>query len=94
MSKSGGGTDAHVAQKPGDLRKITLAIVVRAGTSERRAKELGDNFVRLFKALSDDDPPRKEIGRGKYDYLVGIYDTKEKNIAMGAKLDIATSISW
>ena len=86
--------DAHVAQKTGDLRKVTLAIIVRAGTSERRAKELGDNFVRLFKTLSDDDSPGKEIGRGKYDYLVGIYDRRQNNIAMGAKIDIATSISW
>ena len=73
---------------------MNLVLVVGAATSEARAKQLGDNFVRMYKSLSDDDPPGPTIGAGKYDYLIGVYTPSEKQIALGAKVSFADRITW
>lgn len=83
--------DAHVQQK-GD--QLTLAIVVDYATSKASAQQLGDNFVRLVKSLSDDTPPGKHIGQGIYNYLVGVFYPNQKTLAMGAKDKHAVRISW
>ena len=83
--------DAAILQKG---KNITLAIVVDYGTSKSYAKELGDNFVRMVKGLSEDKSPGKKIGKGIYNYTVGVFYPNEKKIAMGAKVTIADHISW
>ena len=83
--------DAAILQKG---KNITLAIVVDYGTSKSYAKELGDNFVRMVKGLSEDKPPGKKIGKGIYNYTIGVFHPNEKRIAMGAKVTIADHISW
>ena len=83
--------DAAITQE-GDA--IGLVLVVGYATNESYAKELGDRFIRLCKSLSDDEPPGKAIGKGKYDYLIGIYYPNEKQIALGAKSRGADRISW
>jgi hypothetical protein len=81
-----------------DLRQdgldLNLVLVVNASTSESRARELGDNFVRLVKTFSSDSPPDREIGRGSFSYLVGVYTPTQTQIALGAKSRNATRVTW
>ena len=84
--------DAAIRQDGNELR---LVIVVSPAANGEYAKELGEVFVRRVKGLSPDDPPSKDIGRGIYDYLVGVfYPTGERPIAQGAKVSFSTRISW
>ena len=55
---------------------------------------MGENFLRMYKSLSDDDSPRRSIGKGKYDYLVGVYYPNETTLVQGAKVSFADRISW
>ena len=74
--------------------EVRLVYVVPFGTPKSRAKELGDNFVRLVKSLSNDDGPDKEIGRGKFTYDVAAITPDEKFLVRGTKLNTGTSIWW
>jgi hypothetical protein len=83
--------DATIRQ---DDDKLSLVLIVGYQTSEARAMELGDNFVRMAKSILNDSPPDKRIGRGKYNYLIGVYYSDEKLVAMGAKVSGADRLSW
>ena len=74
--------------------EVSMAIVVDYATNEARGRELGDNFVRSYKSLSDDDSPGVKIGRGKYNYLITVVLPNEKVLAQGAKVSFADRISW
>ena len=86
-----GVIDAAISQNG---KEVNLAIIVSDRTSEAYAKQLGENFLRLVKTYSKDSPPKKEIGKGIFHYLVGIYTPSKKLIVMGAKDGNATRISW
>lgn len=88
---SPGVLDAAVTQ---DGESYSLVIIVDYATNEAYARQLGDNFVRMVKALGPDDPPGKQIGRGDYDYVVGVYYPNEKQLVLGAKSRAADRISW
>ena len=75
-------------------RDISLVIVVNGSISKQRAKELGDNFVRLIKTFSKDKVPGEKIGDGIYNYLIGVYDPEENNIVLGTKVYTAEQITW
>ena len=77
-----------------DGEVLSLVLVVNGSISESRARELGDNFVRLVKTFSSDSSPGIEIGLGSFDYLVGVYTPTETEIALGAKSRNATRITW
>ncbi len=83
--------DAAITQ---DGSTLSLVLVVGAATSEEHAKELGENFVRMLKSLSQDEPPSIVIGTGIYDYLIGVYRPNQEQIASGAKARTADRISW
>jgi len=89
--------DAAITQDEHDL---SLAIIVPKGTSEARAKELGDAFVRLVKTfgLLDSDKsepaPGKEIGEGIFNYLITVAYPDQTIIIQGAKVSFATHITW
>ena len=83
--------DAAITQEGHDL---FLAIVVNPATNEQYARELGDNFVRMVKALSQDDPPGREIGKGIYDYRVGVFYPDQTQLALGAKVRFSPTITW
>ncbi|MCF8145964.1 MAG: zinc ribbon domain-containing protein [Deltaproteobacteria bacterium] len=83
--------DAAIVQDGKDIR---LAIIVGYATSERKAKELGDGFMRLVKGLSGDKFPGKEIGTGEYDYMIGVYYPDKKRVALGAKVRSSPHITW
>ena len=83
--------DAAITQ---DGNSLSLVLIVRSATNAPRARELGDNFVRQVKTFSDDDSPGKEIGTGRYDYLIGVYYPNEKQVVSGAKNRVAARISW
>ena len=82
--------DAAIAK---DGNKVSLALIVNAAVDEAHAKQLGDNFVRQVKAMSDDETPGKEIGTGKYDYLVTI-GYGDQVLHQGAKASGSERITW
>ncbi len=83
--------DVAIKQKG---RDISLVLIVDRAVSKQKAKELGDNFVRLVKSFSKDKIPGKKIGRGIYNYLVGVYYPDEVKLVIGAKVYTAEQITW
>ena len=83
--------DAHIGQEGCDL---SLTVVVNAATGELDAKELGDRFVRLTKSFGPGPEPAQFVGKGIYNYTVGVFTAAEKRLAMGAKARGARDISW
>ena len=83
--------DVYIGQDGCDLK---LALVVSASTNRPYAKNLGDRFVRLTKAVGPGPAPSKQIGKGIYNFLVGVFTTTKKRLAMGAKDSLARRISW
>ncbi len=77
-----------------DGNQLSLVIIVDYATDPNYAQELGDNFVRLAKSFLKDGVPGKQIGRGRYDYLIGVYHPNEQEVALGAKASSADRISW
>ncbi len=76
-------------------RTVSLVLVVQPAVGPALAEQLGDMFVRMSKSLVGDDAPGKEIGRGRYDYLIGVYWLGEDDpIVQGAKSAGATRIRW
>ena len=69
-------------------------IIVIRGTTQPQARQLGDNFVRMVKSLRNDTPPGRDIGAGKYDYLIGIDYPDGTQVILGAKASFSTRISW
>ena len=82
--------DAAISRDGQDFR---LALIVPPNTPQACAQELGDNFVRMVKSYAD-TPPQREIGPGEYDYTIGVYTPDERQIAVGAKVAFARSITW
>ena len=91
MKQTPGVLDAAISEQG---NQVSLVLIVGPLTSESRGKELGDNFVRLFKSLSDDESPGQSIGRGKYDYLIGVYYPNKDKLVQGAKSRASDRISW
>ena len=83
--------DTHIRQRGCDL---TLAIVVDWAVSESYAQELGDNFVRFTKALGPGPGPSRQIGKGIYNYLIGVFTPDKRQVVLGAKDASALSIYW
>ena len=71
--------DAAISQEG---KELSLVVVVDYSTSTTKAKNLGDNFVRLVKTYGPEKSPGKEIGEGMFDYLIGVYYPNEKKVAM------------
>lgn len=87
-----GVLDAAISQEG---ENISLVIVVGAATSEQYARQLGENFVRQFKSMSQDDSPGKDVGTGMFNYTVQVVGMPgEKVIAQGAKVSFSNKISW
>ncbi len=36
----------------------------------------------------------KQIGKGKYDYLIGVYLPNEDQLVMGAKVSFSPHLTW
>ena len=83
--------DAAVSRQGSE---VSLVLIVRSSTNQARGKQLGENFLRMYKSLSDDDSPGRSIGKGKYDYLVGVYYPNETTLVQGAKVSFADRITW
>ncbi len=83
--------DAGVFQ---DGKKVKLVIIANDAINEQYAKELCDNFVRMVKQFSEDENPGKEIGKGIYDYLVGVYTSTEEEVVIGFKSADLPHITW
>ena len=76
-----------------DGNQLSLVIIVDYETDPDYSQELGENFVRMAKSFLKDGVPGKQIGRGSYDYLIGIYYPNEQKVALGAKVGDADRIS-
>ena len=83
--------DAAISQNGQDL---SLAVMVDYATSVVRAKELGDNFVRMTKSFGPGPTPGKEIGKGVFDYLITVIYPNEEIVALGAKVRFSPKITW
>lgn len=83
--------DSAVSKKG---REVSLVLIVRYATNEARARVLGENAVRMYKSFSDDTHPGKSVGKGRYDYIIGVYYPNKKQVAFGAKVSFAEHISW
>lgn len=85
--------DAAVNQ---DEDQISLVLIVRRNTSKEKAKEMGDNFLRMLMAnsMGIENSPSKEIGPTKFSYLIGVYYPDESQVALGAKTPAARKITW
>ncbi|MYJ73016.1 MAG: hypothetical protein F4092_14865 [Rhodospirillaceae bacterium] len=83
--------DVYIGQK---RCRLSLALVVGYAASETYARDLGDSIVRLTKSFGAGPAPRKKIGKGIYDFLVGIYRPDETRVALGAKGRHAREIRW
>ena len=77
-----------------DGKTLSLVIIVDYATDPGYAQQLGDDFVRLAKSFLKDGMPGKQIGRGRYDYLIGVYNPNEQEVSLGAKVSSADRISW
>ena len=83
--------DTYIGQKGCDLK---LAIVVNAAANEAYARSVGERFVRLTKALGPGPGPSKQVGKGIYNFLVGVFTPGQKQLALGAKSSGARRITW
>ena len=73
--------------------KLNLAIVGYI-TDEATARKQGDSMVRLTKSMGPEPDPGQQIGRGTYDYLVGIFRPDGTTVEMGAKARSGNRIVW
>ncbi|MGB0452480.1 MAG: hypothetical protein ACPGJV_02110 [Bacteriovoracaceae bacterium] len=85
--------DATINQ---DKEQISLVVIVRRSVGKEKAKEMGDNFLRLLMAnsMGTENSPKKEIGPTKYSYLIGVYYPDDSEVALGAKAPAARRITW
>ena len=86
---------AAVTQKGSEL---SLSIIINQSISQRRAQELGDDFIRMVMSNAGRDfenaPEGKQIGASRFSYLVGIYRIDKSEVALGAKVSSAKWITW
>jgi hypothetical protein len=72
---------------------ITLDLVVGEAIPLARAKELGIQYVRLFKIRSPDTQPGGLIGAGKFDYTITV-SYPDEEIARGIKPRLQSTVIW
>ena len=83
--------DAAIIQ---EADQLSLVLIVDFATNTQHAKTLGDNFVRMTKSLGPDSSPGKTIGKGIFDYVIGVYYPDETQVVLGAKSRTAERIRW
>ena len=74
--------------------QLNLAIIVGYAANEEYSRELADNMVRMTKAFGAGPGPRKMIGKGIYDYFVGVYYPDETRVVLGFKGRGSDRIAW
>ena len=72
---------------------VTLDLVVISTVSEERARELGDQFVRVVKRRGPDHRPVNQLGTGTLDYTITV-SYPDEEISKGSKRKIDTQITW
>jgi hypothetical protein len=88
--------EALVVQQDGNNKKVSLALIVKQGTSKKRAMELGDFFLRhALTHIGNEKETEKtgKIGKTFYDYMVSVC-TERSVILLGKKLHTEEVISW
>lgn len=87
-------TDAHIEVNDD---RILISIIVNAAITEDKAKEVGENAVRQLAAFSGYGTPTKDyLGEiyDHYDLMVGVGTGPDNIIAQGAKVTVASKITW
>lgn len=85
--------EALVVQQD-EIKKVSLALIVKKGTTKERAKELGDHF--LNQALTHFDAeskPGEKPGKSVYNYMISVCTDRDV-IIMGTKIPGEEIISW
>lgn len=85
--------EALVVQQD-EIRKVSLALIVKQGTSKKRARELGNHF--LEKAISHFGAEKENGGKtGKtlYNYMISVCTDRDV-IIMGTKTPSEKIITW
>ena len=77
-----------------DGPRVNLVLLVDYGIDHDYARQLGDNFVRMVKALGPDESPGKTVGEGRYEYVVGVYTPDEERVVLGVKVRSDEDITW
>lgn len=83
--------DACITQ---DCENINLSLTVDYKTSKERARELGENFIRLVKINSTDINPEEKIGIGFYNYVISVLYPDRQEVVRGTKACNTESIAW
>ena len=85
--------DAAISQSENGCM-VSLEAVVDGETNQETARAAGMSFVRLTKAMSPDESPSKEIGKGIYNYIFVVNTPTERTLAEGRKVSNSPSITW
>ena len=73
---------------------VTLDLVVNSSLTEERAKELGEQFVRIVKRRGPDHRPVNQIGTGSLDYSIAVSNAEQESVARGDKVRAASKVIW
>ncbi|MBS3769684.1 MAG: hypothetical protein V5A51_12960 [Bacteroidales bacterium] len=77
-----------------EIKKVSLALIVKQGTKKGRARELGEHF--LNRAMTHFDAESKSgenAGKSVYNYMISVCTDRDV-ITMGTKIPGAETISW
>jgi predicted Zn finger-like uncharacterized protein len=85
--------DASIREGSSD---VILSLVVSPSCNGREARGLGEDFLRLYIALSHDEAkkPGDRVGDTKYNYRIGVAKAPDAYIAFGSKLSSSEGINW
>ncbi len=76
-------------------RTVALVLVVPATTPVATARQLGDDFVRMVTTLASPAlAPGADISAGDYDYIIGVRDPTDAEIAVGGKPTASPRVTW
>ncbi|MCF8335994.1 MAG: hypothetical protein K9H65_05265 [Bacteroidales bacterium] len=85
--------EALVVQQD-EIKKLSLALIVKQGTTKERARELGNHFLRQAMIHFDaESKPGEKAGKSTYNYMISVCTDRDV-IIMGTKVPDAKFITW
>mgnify|MGYP006304261157 CR=1 FL=1 len=77
-----------------EIKKISLALIVKQGTSKEKARELGDHFLRhALNHFVAENKAGKRAGISLYNYMISVCTDRDV-ILMGTKLPDEKNVTW
>jgi predicted Zn finger-like uncharacterized protein len=79
-----------------EITGVILSLEVYSWCHEQEARDLGEDFLRLYVALSRDESkkPADRIGETKYDYRIGVAKSRNQFVTIGTKHSTSDGIRW